>query len=559
MSSDTGASTVGRSPSLQPRHSRSYPQTMEHSKPVGYKQELTKTRGSVHILSMTIAMIAAPCGLALGMETAFIGGGPAAMFWGWLLISFATHLLSLSLAEISSKYPTSAGAYYWCFRMTPPKQRRLVSWITGWLNVVGVWTMSLSATAGVTQLLISGIRILHPDWEAADWVTYLVFVAFSLFYTGIGILFSEALPMIDIISVWWTTIGVIIIAISLSVKASVGRHSASFAFLHFDPSLSGWIPGWSFFVGLLPPAFTYGGFGTVVGMADELHKPSEQLPFAFTWGVPIGFVLGLTFLLPVLFVLPDISVILSSSRGQPIAPLFELVMGSKTGGFLLWFLVFGTGVFACMSLSCAASRTTWTFARDDALPLSSLWSQVVQVNFRLFSRKSKSGVSTPKSVPIPAYLLSLSIQLLLGLLLLCSSAAFNAFVGVAVICLNFSYSMPIFVSLITGRRDMRDAPFSLGNWGWFVNIFTVLWTLLELVLFSMPPVLHVNRVTMNYASVVFVGFATISALWYLFHGRFYYTGPPELEFSRENEKVSDLERVSRLAHTRSSLVLEDHH
>jgi len=42
------------------------------------------------------------------------------------------------------------------------------------------------------------------------------------------------------------------ILISLSVKAVVGRRPASFALGFFDPSASGWVPGWSFFVGLLP-------------------------------------------------------------------------------------------------------------------------------------------------------------------------------------------------------------------------------------------------------------------------------------------------------------------
>ena len=42
------------------------------------------------------------------------------------------------------------------------------------------------------------------------------------------------------------------ILISLSVKAMAGRRPASFALGFFDPSASGWTPGWSFFVGLLP-------------------------------------------------------------------------------------------------------------------------------------------------------------------------------------------------------------------------------------------------------------------------------------------------------------------
>jgi hypothetical protein len=38
-------------------------------------------------------------------------------------------------------------------------------------------------------------------------------------------------------------------------------------------------------------------------------------------------------------------------------------------------------------------------------------------------------------------------------------------------------------------------------------------------LFSMPTVLPVTEVSMNYASVVLVGFACLSALWYAISGR----------------------------------------
>lgn len=64
----------------------------------------------------------------------------------WLLVSLLTQPLAFSLGEIGSKYPTSAGAYYWCYRLAPARSRLLLSWINGWLNMVGVWTISLSVT-----------------------------------------------------------------------------------------------------------------------------------------------------------------------------------------------------------------------------------------------------------------------------------------------------------------------------------------------------------------------------------------------------------------------------
>ena len=147
-----------------------------------------------------------------------------------------------------------------------------------------------------------------------------------------------------------------------------------------------------------------------------------------------------------------------------------------------WLIIFGIGMFCAISICCAASRATWSFARDKAIPGHQLWSQVNR---------------SLGDVPLNAYLLSLVIQLLLGLIFLGSTAAFNAFVGVAVICLGASYAMPIAISLANGRRDMKDAPFSLGKWGYAINIWAVVWMAFEIVLFSMPAVIPVTPVTMS--------------------------------------------------------------
>jgi len=139
-------------------------------------------------------------------------------------------------------------------------------------------------------------------------------------------------------------------------------------------------------------------------------------------------------------------------------------------------------MFCAISICCAASRATWSFARDKAIPLHKVWSKV---NHSL------------GDVPLNANILVLVIQVLLGLIYLGSSAAFNAFVGVAVMCLGASYAMPIAISLANGRRDMADAPFSLGRWGFAINLFAVLWTAFEIVLFSMPAVIPVTPVSMS--------------------------------------------------------------
>jgi hypothetical protein len=89
------------------------------------------------------------------------------------------------------------------------------------------------------------------------------------------------------------------------------------------------------------------------------------------------------------------------------------------------------------------------------------------------------------NVDVNAYLLSTLIQMLLGLLIfLGSSPAFDAFVGVAVICVGASYAMPVLLSVFDHHGEMRDAPYNLG----IPDCFAVACVIFEIVLFSMPAV-----------------------------------------------------------------------
>jgi len=52
--------------------------------------------------------------------------------------------VAVSLGEIASRYPVSGGLYYWSHRLSPPKIASLVSYIVGWIAVVGNITVTLS-------------------------------------------------------------------------------------------------------------------------------------------------------------------------------------------------------------------------------------------------------------------------------------------------------------------------------------------------------------------------------------------------------------------------------
>jgi len=55
----------------------------------------------------------------------------------------------------------------------------------------------------------------------------------------------------------------------------------------------------------------------VASMAEEVHDPTRQLPLALTWAIPISFILGLIYLLPILFTLPDIPTLINGNTFSP--------------------------------------------------------------------------------------------------------------------------------------------------------------------------------------------------------------------------------------------------
>lgn len=179
-------------------------------------------------------------------------------------------------------------------------------------------------------------------------------------------------------------------------------------------------------------------------------------------------------------------------------------MGSPGGGLGLTFLVLIITLFCSISITVAASRCTWAFARDKAIPVSRLWSKV----------DKRHGT------PIWALVLTTVVQMLLGLINLGSSSAFLAFVSVGVISLAVSYGIPIAISMVHWRKDVNDARWTMGkSMGWVVNSISLLWIAFETVLFSMPTTLPVTTVTMNYAVVVLMAFMVISAVWYAVYAR----------------------------------------
>ncbi|KAI3328018.1 amino acid transporter [Xylariaceae sp. AK1471] len=478
---------------------------------LGYKPELRRNRSMFTLLFQSLAIAAIPYGFGSPLISAVYGGGQLPMFLGWIVVLVLDECVALSLSELASRYPTSAGPYYWSFQLASPKYRTVLSFITGWSWLIGNWTITLSVNFGFASLVAATINLFQPDFAIKDWQLLLIFYALC-FLTFIVVAYgNRILPMVDTICAVFTAISILVTLITLSVTADVGRHSPSYTLGHYDTTLSGW-GNFSFFIGILPAAYTFSAIGMISSMAEECDKPTIKLPNALSLCVPVGGIAGLFFIIPICATLPDLADVLQAPVGQALPYIFGRVTGSPGGGLALTVLVFIITFFCSISITVAASRCTWAFARDNAIPLASLWAKI----------DKRHGT------PIWALVLTTVVQLLLGLINLGSSSAFLAFVSVGVISLAVSYGIPIAISLTYRRKEVNAAHWRMPRViGFAVNILAVAWIIFELVLFSLPTVLPVTAASVNYAIVVFVGFMALSAVWYGIHARKVYRGPPE--------------------------------
>ncbi|EON61788.1 hypothetical protein W97_01005 [Coniosporium apollinis CBS 100218] len=476
---------------------------------MGYKSELPRNLSMFSVLGLSFAIMAVPFGLSTTMYITLTDGQAVSVLWGWVVVSLISLCIAASLAEICAVYPTAGGVYYWSAMLATREWAPMASWVTGWLTLVGNWTVTLSINFGGAQLLLSAIALWNEDFVPNAWQTVLTFWAIMLICMAVNIFGAKYLDIINKVCVYWTGASVVIIMITLLAMADEYR-SAAFVFGHYDDSASGWPTGWAFFVGLLQAAYTLTGYGMVAAMCEEVQNPEREVPKAIVLSVAAAGVTGLIYLIPILFVLPPIEILLDVATGQPIPLVFKLVTGSAGGGFGLLFLILGILFFAGIGALTAASRCTYAFARDGAIPGSRLWKQV----------------DKRFDIPLWGLVLSTTVDCLLGLIFFGSSAAFYSFTGVATICLSTSYGLPILVNIIRGRKMVRHSTFSLGKFGFAINILTIVWICFAVVIFCMPVALPVDASTMNYASVVFAAFATISVVWYFVRGRKSFTGPP---------------------------------
>lgn len=214
------------------------------------------------------------------------------------------------------------------------------------------------------------------------------------------------------------------------------------------------------------------------------------------WTICINAALAFGMVLVFLFCMGDIDDVLNA--GYPIIPIVvnathSVVSGSAMVGGLL------TINFAVALGSVAsASRLTWAWARDGALPA-------------YFSH-----INPRHRVPIRSIWLPVFIVMLLTLLNLAGYTVFSVIIALSTFGLYQSYFLAIACMLyarMTGQ--VETAGWSLGHFGVPINVFALVYSLYMSIWLVTPSYQPIDGNTMNYALPInaFVLIAAVIA-WY---------------------------------------------
>lgn len=426
----------------------------EHLASLGYRQELHRSWSGFANFAISFSIISILAGCFTTFSSGWNGGGPAAIAWGWPILSVLILCIGLCLAELVSAFPTAGGIYWWSSQLGGPR----AGYYTGWLNLIGLLAIVASVAYGCATFFDLVLGFFSTDYRSGDLHRiFLYFVVVLAIAAVLNIFSSHLLASFNRISVWWHLIGAaLVVAILVFIP---DRHAdASMVFtstVNNTGFFGGRTGGLGFFLVILPiggllTQYTITGFDASAHLSEETKQASASAARGIWRSIVVSAIGGWILLLAILFAVQNEAAVTSGGGG--VAVILSQALSSRWGAAIL--LISAGGQFFCtMAAMTSCSRMLFAFSRDGAVPGHSYWS-------KLSTRK----------VPVHSVLLTMVVGIALTAPALIKvdiagvavPVAFYAVVSIGVIGLYWCFAIAIWHRLRLGTR-FQPGPWNLGN------------------------------------------------------------------------------------------------
>jgi len=491
---------------------------------LGYKQELKRGWSSFSNFAISFSIISVHAGCFTSFGQAFNNGGPVAISIGWPVISLLILCVAFSMSELASAFPTSGGIYYWASKLGGAGW----GWFTGWFNLLGLIACVASvdyAAASFLQYLLGLYNVNFVFNFASSNVHYDAHVVFALFalilivHGLINVFSSHLVSMFTNISVWWHVIGVAVIVIIL---IAVPSHHASVGYVFGTRSFGSFGHGMYWFyvlpLGFLLTMYAITGYDASAHVSEETHGAASSAPKGVWRSVFYSAVIGWILLLALTFAVQKSKITAISSAGFPAVAILETALTSAAAKGVLLISTIGQ-LFCGMACVTSASRMTFAFSRDGAVPGHKLWRQLGKNRTPTWA--VFFVVLFALIVTFPAYFPNH-----LG-----TPVAFLAVTSISVIGLYIAYTIPVFLRWRM-KDDFKRGSWTLGSKYKWINPIAFCWVAICVVIFCLPfapaGVYFKHGFewsAVNYAPLVTIGVMLAVTIWYLVSARKSFTGP----------------------------------
>jgi amino acid transporter len=416
-------------------------QDAEQLKALGYVSHFDRTMSKWENFSLGFTYLSPVVGVYSLFAFALAAGGPP-MFWWYLLVGIGQMFVCLVFCEVVSQFPISGGLYPWARRLVGTRWAWMAGWIYGWALLVSIAAVATGGAPFVAQLLGFAVTPANTTCFA------LAMIAFA---TACNVSGTRLLARVAMFGFICELVGAVAVGAYLLLFA---RHH-SFSVL-FDTSGIGsggsYLP--AFLACALAAMFCYYGFEACGDVAEETPNASRMIPKAMRMTIYVGGAAAMLVCLALILAVPDMNAIISGKDTDPVATILRTAMG-EVGFRAVLAVVLVSFISCCLSMQAAASRLLFAYARDEMI-----------VGSKLLSR-----ISPHTHVPVAALFLAGLVPALIATCGLWLQNAVATIISFASVGIYMAFQMLVLGALIARAKGwVPSGPFTLGRWGWTVNI-----------------------------------------------------------------------------------------
>jgi amino acid transporter len=495
---------------------------------LGYKQELSRNWSgfSNFAISFSIISILAGCFTSFGLG--WNNGGPAAIFWGWPIISVFILVIGLCMSELVSAFPTSGGIYWWASKLGGAK----AGYYTGWLNLIGLFAIVASVAYGCATFFDLALSTFSTSWAKHYSLNrvFIEFVVILVLASIINIYSHHLLAILNNVSVWWHVFGALAVVLILVLVPShhASLHTIATTRVNNTGLFKSRIHGFGFIIYVLPLAailtqYTITGYDASAHLSEETKQAGESAARGMWRSIAYSAIGGWILLLSFLFAIQGPKTFTDiTAGGGGVNAIFTDALGTNWHGIVLIISTAGQ-LFCTVACMTSTTRMLFAFSRDGAVPGGQYWRTL-----------------NASRVPVYGVLLTAVIAVIITLPALVKvnipgigvePIAFFAVVTIGVIGLYLAFAIPIYYRWKAGD-SFEPGSWTLGSrYKWMCIV-----ALVEIIVTSIIALLPTSAggipwhsgfamKYVNYTILVVPGALIILWIWWHLSVKNWFTGP----------------------------------